>query len=246
MVTRAVPGSAGVPTRGEPARPEPGDQRQLREGLGVVHQGGPAVDAGLPDRRQLARPVGHHRCSGIGPARSPRTRCTGPAPRPRSISHRRLGRSASAEPQGPLRRGALVHGQHDPVRADGRGRGQRAVDHQMRRSVRSAPGPCAEVGSPSQQLATTTAGNRDSRPPAATAATFRPVGNPAPPRPSRPAASSICAELPAPNAAGTGPSRARCSTHDEPGRAGSSRSVAGGLGAQRVASRCLVEVRLSG
>jgi|GEM_PF-4744835 len=66
----------------------------------------------------------------------------------------------------------------------------------------------SDVGSPSQQLATTTAASPDRWAAAATEVIFLPVGNPAPPRPRSPAACSIPGS-PLPVPVGAGPSRAR-------------------------------------
>lgn len=87
-----------------------------------------------------------------------------------------------------------------------------------------------EVGSPSQQLATTTAGSRDAWVARATAASFRWVGNPAPPRPRNPVSSSIRIRS-RPARGGTGPSRLTWSAQDAPGRTGSNRLTSVGLGA---------------
>jgi hypothetical protein len=139
-------GLAGQPRGPEPARPEPADQRQVGQGLAVVHQRGPPAGAALVHRRLREpgprRPAadGAHQRRGL-PGQEPARR----------LDH--LGGDPVAPGCGPVRqRGGQVPG---PGPGTGTGRPARPPPRRPRAAGRPAPGagPATAGSGPCRWLA---------------------------------------------------------------------------------------------
>ena len=188
-VTSAVPGASTVPASRNQRGPNRAIERKLGECLGVLHECRPVVEAALERERRLERRLG--RTSGHGLQQ--RRLLAGDEPVGHGGDAERHAVEAPLSPLGDgrldrvrVRRSAASEIATTAVRAPRAAAASTAPSSTRWGLCRSSALSFTLAGSPSAAF-TTTIGRPGC---AATAASFVPVGNPAPPRPRSPLAST--------------------------------------------------------